>query len=862
MAVKDRPIVHLFCNAHIDPVWMWGWEEGAREAISTFRTAVDLLGEYPEFVFNHNESLLYEWVEEYDPWLFERIRDYVRQGRWNITGGWYLQPDCNLVGGETLVRLILEGRRYFDEKFGVRSPVSYNFDTFGHPGTIPQLLKQSGFEMYIHCRPTAAQLDLPAPLRRWRGADGTEVLAIRPNSGWYCTPGDGQAQTQAREGVRLARESGQDVLVTWGLGDHGGGATRGDLNRFREIIAEFRDSDVEVRHSTPEAYLARVKTQIKDLPVHEGEIQRTLMGCYTSVAPIKREMREGEALLASAERWAAIAWWRYGHRYPADDLRVAWKRLMFNTFHDVLAGSLLEDALPGVMDNYGYAQDVARRIITRSQHAMLPNLPPQEGSIPVFVLNPHSAPMKAYVGLNFMRDYRQWTPNKPYAVFDETGTELACQPSGGHSIVLETGGGSIVNEDLDRNPLEGIGAWVPYVGFVADVPPLSARRYELRYQKPQAAAGGSLEVSEDAAGITVENRWWRVRFARDSAAPVELVDKSSGRNLLKAPLQLFAMHDVAHAWGGEDRAVFNQPAGALTALAPDEVGSFTGMEGKQGPALRVLTKGRVSAKVECLVGWQHTRASLSLTLYADLPYIDIDTRLYMQARRKMMKLVFPFDLPVTRAVVEAPYGTAERPADATEYPYARWIRLESGERAVGVANNGQNGLDVSADGVLGLSVSRGAVHCHWEETADGLDTSRSYTFMDQGQIDTRFRLLAGSKADVAAQLVDAALDLNQPLERFFAFYPPHLPPDAPAQPLPFLHVEPATVALGALKQSEDGKALVVRLVEMIGKKTAVRVKMEDGAEQTMTFGPHEIKTFRVERRGPGVVWTESNLLET
>src|SRR5215510_4091861 len=158
---EDRPIVHLFCNAHIDPVWRWGWEEGAREAISTFHTAVELLDEYPEFIFNHNESLLYEWVEEYDPPLFERIRELVRQGRWNITGGWYLQPDVNLPGGETLVRVILEGRRYFQEKFGVCPPVAYNFDSFGHPGSLPQLLKQSGFDMYIHCRPDATLLELP-----------------------------------------------------------------------------------------------------------------------------------------------------------------------------------------------------------------------------------------------------------------------------------------------------------------------------------------------------------------------------------------------------------------------------------------------------------------------------------------------------------------------------------------------------------------------------------------------------------------------------------------------------------------------------------------------------------------------------
>lgn len=851
----EKPIVHLFCNAHIDPVWMWGWEEGAREAISTFRTAANLLDEYPEFVFNHNESLLYEWVEEYDPQLFVRIQQLVREGRWNISGGWYLQPDCNLAGGETLVRLIIEGRRYFQEKFGVRPPVAYNFDTFGHPGTIPQLLKQSGFEIYVHCRPTAAQMDTPGPVYRWQGVDGTEILTVRPNSGWYCTPGSGQAQDQARSGVQIARETGQDVLVTWGLGDHGGGATAHDLNLFREILAELKDSDVEMRHSTPEAYLARIRASFEQFPVKRGELQRTLMGCYTSVAPIKRQMREGESLLASAERWAAIAWWRYGKAYPADDLRTAWKRLMFNTFHDVLCGSLLEDAIPGVDDMYGYAHDVARRIIVRSQNALLPNVPPQEGTIPLYVYNPHSAPMRAYVGLNFLRDYRQWQPNNPYALFDDTGTEVTCQPSGGHSIVLDTGGGSIVNETLDGDPLSGLGAWQPYIGFVASVPPLAVRRYEIRYQKPQAK-GETLTVSEDDAGITVENRWWRARFARDVAAPVELVEKTSGKNLLKAPLQLFAMRDVAHAWGGENRAVYNEPVSALTALSPAEVGIFTGTEEKEGPALRVLSRGNVSVKVECLVGWQHTRASLGFTLYADLPYIDVDTRLYMQARRKMVKLVLPFDLPGVRAICEVPYGTAERPADATEYPCARWIRLESGNTIVGIANNGQNGFDVSPDGVLGLSISRGAVHCHWEEREGGLDPRRSYTWMDQGQIDTRFRLLAGS--DTAAQLVPAALELNQPFERFFTYFPPTVPQNAPTRPAPFLSVEPSTVILGALKKADREDALVVRLAESIGQTVTARVSLESGAAQTIAFRPYEIKSFLVRKDG---TWTPCNLLE-
>lgn len=842
--MPDRPIVHLFCQAHIDPVWMWGWEEGAREAISTFRTAANLLDEYPEFIFNHNESLLYEWVEEYDPKLFERIREHVQSGRWNITGGWYLQPDLNLSGGETIARLILEGRRYFQQKFGVRPNVSYNFDTFGHPGTIPQLLKNSGFEMYIHCRPNISQMELPGPVYRWQGIDGTEIITVRPNSGWYCTPGDGQAQMQARAGVNIARETGEDVLVTWGLGDHGGGATRGDLDKFREIIAEFANSDVELRHSTPQAYLARIQQNFAKYPVHRGELQRTLAGCYTSVAPIKREMREGEALLASAERWAAIAWWRYGQAYPADELRVAWKRLMFNTFHDVLCGSLLEDALPGVMDMYGYAHDVARRVITRSQHAILPNLPPKEGTIPLYVLNPHSTPMRAYVGLNFLRSYSQVAPKLPYALYDDANNPVVKQDSGGHSIVLDSG------------------TWQPFVGFIADVPALTARRYELRFEEPKVDVSGLLTVENQEDAIVVENEWWKARFSHDEDSLIRLIEKGSGRNLLRGPVQLFAMQDIAHAWGGENNAVFNVPVSAFKGLTAEDVGDFTGMEGYLGPSTRVIAQGPVSVTVECLVGWQHSRAAIRFTLYDNLPYIDIDVRLYMQARRKMIKLVFPFNLPEAKAIVEVPYGTAERPTDATEYPYARWLRLESSSLCVGLANNGQNGLDIAADGTLGLSISRGAVHCHWDEVPPGLDTAKSYTFMDQGQIDTRFRLLAGASSDaVAKQLIPAALELNQPLERFFSYFPPSSPENAPAQPAPFLQIEPPTVALSALKKAERDNSLIIRLSETIGQRVTAHVSLEGGAAHSIEFQPYEIRTFKIRKRKGEITWQVCNILE-
>lgn len=838
-----RPIVHLICTAHIDPVWMWSWEEGLREAISTFHTAADLLDAFPEFTFNHNESVLYAWMEEYDPALFARIQAHVRGGRWHIAGGWYLQPDLNLPGGETIARVILEGRRYFAEKFGARPKVAYNFDTFGHPHSLPQMLKQSDFEMYIHCRPVASQMELPGPFYRWQGVDGSEVLAVRPDTGWYGTPHPGQALVQAKNGVNTARATGRDTLVTWGLGDHGGGATRHDLLALRQLIEETAaDGDVVVVHSTPEAFLERLRPHRESLPVVRGELQRTLSGTYTSVAPIKRQMRSGEAWLASAERWASIAWWRGLQPYPAAALYEAWQHLMFNTFHDVLCGSLVESAIDGVNDMYGRARDIARRVVVKAQHALLPNVTPTPDTIPIFVFNPHSTPVKAAVGINFLSAYGPPPSQDPYTLYDDSGAPVTSQNRGGSSIILDEG------------------TWQPFCGFVADVPPLSARRYEVRWQAPPPAEP-RLNVHEDAQAVTVETPFWTARIDRSAGALTSLIERASGREILRGPLRFMAMHDHAHAWGGENNWIYNVPCAPLTALTPDEVGAFSGMEGHQGEAVRVITRGAVWVTVECLVGWQHTRASIRLTFYADLPHVDIDTRLYMQARRKMLKLQFPLAVDDARAVNEVPYGLTDRPTDASEYPCARWVRLDSADGfAVGVANNGVNGFDASTDGVLNMSVSRGGTHCSWSETDVPLD--KSYTFMDQTQIDTRFRVIAGMASALATSLPLAAAELNQPLERFFTYAHATLPADAPAQSPAFLTVTPPQVTLAALKQSLDGQALIVRLQETAGDSVEARVRLEGDAEQHFTFTPHALRTWRVTRQPDGTTdWQACNLLE-
>ena len=146
--------IHLVCNAHIDPVWQWEWEEGAASAVSTFRAAADFCEEFDDFVFCHNEALLYQWVEEYEPKLFKRIQKLVAAGKWHIMGGWYLQSDCNMPSGESIIRQMQIGRAYFREKFGVENTTAVSFDAFGHNRGLVQLLKKAGYDSYLFMRPS------------------------------------------------------------------------------------------------------------------------------------------------------------------------------------------------------------------------------------------------------------------------------------------------------------------------------------------------------------------------------------------------------------------------------------------------------------------------------------------------------------------------------------------------------------------------------------------------------------------------------------------------------------------------------------------------------------------------------------
>ena len=342
LAAPDRT-VHMIGNAHLDVVWLWPWQEGYQEARATFASILDRMDEHPDFVFTCDQVLLLAWAEEQDPAMFARIRQRVAEGRWVNAGGWWVEPDCNLPAGESLVRQGLYGQRFLADRFGRTATVGMNVDPFGHTGMLPQILSGQGMGAYCFLRPMAHEKSLPQNLFRWRAPDGSEVLGFR-------IPFEYQSSRETvdrhlEKALAEFEDGARDVMVFYGVGNHGGGPTIRQIETIHRF--DRMGSFGALPMSSPERYFEQVRRAgTASLPVVEGDLQHHAPGCYSAHSGIKLWQRRAQTALLVAERWAAVVAITEGLRYPREDLERAWKQVLLNQVHDVLPGSAIETASP------------------------------------------------------------------------------------------------------------------------------------------------------------------------------------------------------------------------------------------------------------------------------------------------------------------------------------------------------------------------------------------------------------------------------------------------------------------------------------------------------------------------------------
>ena len=346
-------MVHLVGNAHLDPAWMWRMDEGLEAFAATCRSALDRIDEFPDFIFTCSSAAHYAFVEEADPKLFARIQQAVRDNRWSIVGGWWVEPDCNIPSGESFVRQALLGQRYFLSRFGKIATVGYCVDSFGHNANIPQLLRKAGMDSYVFMRPDSTEKSLEASLFAWEAPSGDKVKAYRLPLHYS------NHQFSVGEKLRMLPElpeydAARPWMIFYGVGNHGGGPTIAQLREIESTRADRSD----ILFSDPSKFFAGV--DIDSLPVIKGEIQHHAIGCYSAHSEIKRLNRHAENALTQAESIAVLADLVGVTPTPAN-FEQAWKNVCFNQFHDILGGVAIKEACDDAISMYHEASSIAER---------------------------------------------------------------------------------------------------------------------------------------------------------------------------------------------------------------------------------------------------------------------------------------------------------------------------------------------------------------------------------------------------------------------------------------------------------------------------------------------------------------------
>ena len=803
--MSELRLLHMIGNAHIDPVWLWQWQEGYQEVRATFQSAIERMEEYPEFVFTCDSVCYLQWIEESDPELFEQIRTRVADGRLQVTGGWWIEPDCNIPCGESYARQALYGQRYLHEKFGITATTGSNVDPFGHNASLPQLLRKSGLDSYVFLRPGPHELTLPGPYFWWESADGSRVLAYRiPHE--YCSP-RGDLGYHVDKSLAQLPTDRPELMVFYGVGNHGGGPTRANLDSIRRLDA--MDGLPQLECSSTRAFFDRIVEADGDIPVHAGELQHHCVGCYSAHSGVKRWNRRAENLLQRAEKWAVVADVLGALPYPNADLTEAWKLTLFNQFHDILAGTSIAPAYEDSRDGFGHACSLAAQAFNRAVQVIgrRIDIPPEPDMTPIVVFNPHAWPLHTDVEFEFAG-----FQSEQARMTDDDGVTVPVQRTRSHATLSGSRGRLV---------------------FPADVPPLGYRVYRVYPGGTESPA----EVS--ATDTTLENDLLALEVDPATGWLSRLEDKTTGVDLVAGPSggHAVVIDDQSDTWGHRVKAY------------DDVIGQF------QCSSVRLVEQGPVRAVLRIESRYESSTLVEELVLGARSREVEVRVVLDWRERHRLLKLRVPTSLATDRATFEVPYGHLERRAGGDEEPAQAWVDVSAEGAGLSVLNDCKYGHDVRG-GDIGMTVARSPVYACHEPAL--LDPDGVYDYLDQGRQEFTYRLLPHAGDWREAGTVRLAAELNQPP---FALLESYHRGDLP-QRASYAKVDGADVVVTVLKAAEDGDgSLVVRGYETSGR--AARATLElPLVERTIEaeFGPHEIKTFRVPR-DPEAPIAETNLLE-
>jgi alpha-mannosidase len=687
-------------HAHLDLAWLWPLAETRRKMVRTIASVLDAMDRHPDYRFGQSMAQLYAWLEEDDPELFQRLKARVAEGRFEVAGGMWVEPDGNLPSGEAWVRQLLHGQRWFQSRFGSMPRVGWLPDTFGYAGNLPQLLRLAGLDGFFTTKLEWNDTNrFPYDLYRWEGIDGTRVLAHQVTNpyGGYNGAVTGAAVSETWENFR-GKAHHRTSLYPFGHGDGGGGPDEAMLQRLPRLQA-FPGLP-SLRPGRIDAFFDAA--DVDGLPVWRGEQYLELhRGTYTTQARIKRLNRRLEHVLVEAEAAATLD----GAR--ADDdrgraLHDLWTLLLRNQFHDILPGSSI-------------------RTVNQEAEAELSQALTQAEEVRAHALAHLSARIDAGADRLLVVWNLSLDPRPLRAVVPAPEAEVRLFAPDGRAVATQRTSDGLILDDPH--------ATVPSMGYLA-----------LRVASAEAGRvaepPGTLEVAPDR----LANERLEVRIADDGTLAA-LIDRSTGRNLLAGPGDRLVAHPdlprFFEAWELDP----DDPEAAhdLTLEAPPEV----------------VEAGPLRATVRLRRGTDGLRVVQDLRLTRHGDRLEIATRIHVAGRRMLLRSLTTLDVRTDAVAFETAFGAVRRPThrntswDAArfEMPGHRWAEATDGRGGVALLNDGRYGH--AADGsTLGLTLVRAPIH------------PDPYADEGEHQVTYALRPVAG---DGRAGTIAAAHDLNAPL---------------------------------------------------------------------------------------------------
>ena len=810
--IDKHSVVNVTCigHTHIDVAWLWRLKHTREKCARSFSTVLRLMERYPEYIFLQTQPQLYEYVKNDYPELYEAIKQKVKDGNWEVDGGMWLEADCNIPSGESLVRQILVGSRFIKEEFNKDVEYLWLPDVFGYSWALPQILKKSGIDMFMTTKISWNQYNrMPHDTFKWRGIDGSEILThfittpepwSQPGS-WFYTY-NGRLTPKTVKGVWDAyTDKGitNDLLVSYGFGDGGGGVNR-EMLEYRKRLDKMPGLP-NVKTGKASEYFRCLKEKVEktDEYVHtwDGELYLEYhRGTYTSQAYTKMMNRKLELLYRETEWLSTVAcltnndWSLYAN----NEITKGWKTILRNQFHDIIPGSSITEVYEDAKQEYKEAEDIALGIQNKLED------------------------------ISINKDEHTWTIVNNSNWNRTESIDIKCDKDGSFY-------------DEDGNRLEHQRNKDEYTVEIKNIPALGYKRIILKVDDVQDDNNSVFEYCDGKISTPKYDIEWN-----EYGQLTSIYDKENKREVLAKGergnvLQMFEDKPMAHeAW---DIDIFYQEKMR---------------EVKDLQSVELIEIGNLKAVIRFKYKYMNTTISQDMIVYANSNRIDFKTNVDWREKKQLLKVAFVVDIRSTMATYDVQFGNVKRPTHwNTSWDRARfesvaqqWVDLSERNYGVSLLNNCKYGHDIK-DNVIRLTLLKSATHPD--------------PVQDQGEQNFTYSLLPHSGDFIDGNTVKHAYELNQPLRAIKGM----LKSEVKKQLFKF---NDANILVDAIKKAEDEDMIIIRFHDYSGSRQNVSIDsdyeitgwmetnlMEKPIENlrnenyiNIVVNPYEIKTLMIKMK--------------